>query len=844
MKRFLQRYTSDKRFLIAGTIILGLLLLSSAFAPLIAPFDPYAQTCTPFARPSSAHWLGCNDMGQDLFSELLYGGRTSLFVGLFAAFYATLVATAVALFSGYIGGRVDTILMRIVDVVMALPFLPLVIVLGVFIGPGIGTQIFVIALVMWAPSARELRSQVLKIRETDYIDASICMGSSSVSVIFRHVLPELMPLVIPQFIRIAQSAILIESSLSFLGLGNPIIKSWGSILFFANTRTAFLTGAWLYWVLPPGFCIALAVLSFAFIGFSLGGKAGMEYKPYGSFIRKLRKKGGQHPKGKAMVVDNLSVVYHSQGKHLAAAKNVNLSLNRNEIIGVVGESGCGKSTIAMAILSLLKAPSEITSGTVYLGEKDLLKIPSDEFYRLRGKRLAFIPQNAMSVLNPVVSIKNQIVEAIQTHQDLTSERAGERALELLDMVEIPRERADSYSHEISGGMRQRIVLAMALANDPEVLIADEPTTGLDVLIQKEIINLLVKLKESFSLSVVFITHDLPLVVSFADRLAVMYRSRLVEQGRMENLLKAPRHAYTKGLLASFPRLKEEKRWRRPLVGNKTDPLMQVINVSKTYRASRRFPGRQKREVKALRAVSFEIRKGEIVGLIGKSGSGKTTLAKLMMGLEQPDQGEIIFNSTHLHTLGSFKRQAILRDLHLIFQDPYQSIRNGMRILDVISEPLKISGMAHTANIKNRVREALDEVNLPTGDDFLNRNPSELSGGQRQRISFARAIVNKPKFIIADEPTSMLDVSLRQGMLGLMESIRAKYQVGFLFITHDLALARHFCDRLLVLKDGVQVEEGESDTVINNPVHPYTRALVDAVREPDLLDPDKNGRKSA
>ena len=279
----------ESRFRTAGLVLLTFFFTVSLLAPLIAPFDPYERSGIPFQKPGWEHPLGCNDVGHDLFSELLYGGRISLFIGLFASLYSTLVATLFALAAGYFGGRTDRFIMRFVDVIMSLPFLPLVIVLGVFLGPGITTQIVVITTVMWAHPCRELRSQVLKIRESGYIDAARAMGEGSGTTIYRHVLPELMPLIVPQFVRVVQSAIMIESSLSFLGLGDPVLKSWGSILFFANTRAAFLTGAWVNWVLPPGLCISLTVLGFSLIGFSLNGRIGLVYHSFGSFeLRRLK----------------------------------------------------------------------------------------------------------------------------------------------------------------------------------------------------------------------------------------------------------------------------------------------------------------------------------------------------------------------------------------------------------------------------------------------------------------------------------------------------------------------------------------------------------------------------
>ncbi len=826
----------EMRFRIVGVIILAVFLISSILAPVIAPFDPYERSGIPFQRPGGGHILGCNDVGHDLFSELLFGGRVSLFIGLFASFYSTLVATLLALISGYFGGAIDRLIMRIVDVVMSLPFLPLVIVLGVFLGPGISTQIIVITTVMWAPPCRELRSQVMKIRESGYIDASRSMGEGSVPIIYRHVLPELMPLIVPQFVRVVQHAVLIESALSFLGLGDPVLKSWGSILFFANTRAAFLTGAWVNWVLPPGLCIALIVLAFSLIGFSLGGRIGLTYYSFGSFVLKRKNTNENKPSGGSKLsINGLEVVYSPGKNECVAVDGVSFDINPGEMMGLVGESGCGKSTIAMSILGLLRYPAEIRKGVIFLDGDELLGKSRQDYVKIRGKKIAYIPQNAMNALNPVISVEKQIIEAIQTHQNITRSEAVKRTMELLKMVDIPSERAKAFNHELSGGMKQRVVIAMALANDPDFLIADEPTTGLDVLVQWEIVNLLVKLKEKFHLSVLFITHDIPLVMNFADRMAVMYQGRIVDLGTIKDVYSNPGHFHTKDLFMNFPRLYEDKKWLREESHSGKQASLKLENVSKSFNSKRGIFGKSLPTVNAVRDFNLSVMPGEVVGLIGGSGSGKSTIARLVMGLERHYSGKIYINGRLMLPGGSRKtRQEILKDIHLVFQDPYQSMRTHMKIPDIVAEPLRIHGIRDKVEIASRVKEALKEVNLPFDEGFLKRTPAELSGGQRQRLSFARAIAIRPKFIIADEPTSMLDVSLRCGLLELMEKLRSDYGVGFVFITHDLALARHFCDRLIVLKEGVVVEQGLSDRLVLSPENDYTKALISAAEEPELI----------
>lgn len=833
--KFLDFSEPESRFRSIGLLILMLFFILSVFAAVLSPYDPYQRTGLPFERPSLEHPLGCNDVGHDLFSELLYGGRISLFIGLFASLYSTLAATVLALISGYFGGRTDRLIMRCVDVVMSLPFLPLVIVLGVFLGPGISTQIIVITTVMWASPCRELRSQVMKIRSSGYVDASKAMGGSSGRIIFRHVLPELMPLIVPQFVRVVQSAIMIESSLSFLGLGDPVLKSWGSILFFANTRAAFLTGAWINWVLPPGLCITLTVLGFSLVGFSLNGKTGLVYHSFGSYALKRGNKPLIPPDGSARLsLRELSTAYSPGKNEFLAVNGVSLDIAPGEMLGLVGESGCGKSTIAMSILGLLRHPTEIRSGCICLDSDDLLDLKGPEIVALRGKRMAYIPQNAMNALNPVITVEGQLAEAVKGPRYSGREEKSARIREVLELVDIPLDRAAAYSHELSGGMKQRIVIAMAIINNPDFLIADEPTTGLDVLVQDEIVHLLIRLKERMGISILFITHDLPLVMNHADKLTVMYQGRIVDRGTPESVYNDPTHDHTKELFRNFPRLFEEKRWNRLVPGHSSEQALTLSHVNKTFHSKRGLLSKHLPPVPAVRDVSLSVMPGEVVGLIGGSGSGKSTIARMILGLESIDSGRISIAGRNASAGSAWERQQLRRQIHLVFQDPYGSMRNHMKIADIVAEPLQIQGISDKGERERLVAEALREVNLPQDAAFVSRTPDELSGGQRQRLSFARAIAAKPRFIIADEPTSMLDVSLRCGLLELMEKLRIDYGVGFLFITHDLSLARHFCDRILVLNRGSLLEEGDSDSVIFTPRHDYTFRLIHAAKEPELM----------
>ncbi len=813
-----------------GLLILFVFIAAAVFAPLLTQYGPKELVCDPFQRPGGAHWLGCNDVGQDLLTKLLYGARVSLFVGLAVATVSTLVATAIAITAGYRGGWVDQVAMRIVDVVMSLPFLPLVIVLGVYFGASIMTQVLVISFVMWAQPVRELRSQVLSIRSAGFVEASASMGASALAINIRHILPELLPLIVPQFVRVAHNAILVESSLAFLGLGDPVQDSWGSMLFHANARTAFLTGAWTNWVLPPGLAIAIAVVAFAFVGFGFStGETRRRSK-----VVNVPKDEGVSPEAAAdarLAVRDLVVDYAVPTTSVRAVDHVSLDLRQGEFVGLVGESGSGKTTVAMAVLGLLTPPASVNGGQVWLDRTNLLHASPALLRLLRGRRIALVPQSAMNALNPVTTVMTQIVEALRVHTELNQSEAKERAVQLLRLAEFPDDRQGAYPHELSGGMRQRAVIAIALANDPDVVIADEPTTGLDVLVQAEIMDLLVGLQRRLGISILFVTHNLPLVARVADRLAVMYQGRLVDVGAPATLDRPDRHAHTRALFANIPQLDAPKRWRREI---RTDndssvdrPILELRKVTKTFR-SPGFGRARRNVVTALDGISLRLVGGEVIGLVGGSGSGKTTIARLLTGRIQPDSGSVLYQGQPVDRLRSKDRIGMLQAVHMVFQDPYQSLRRGMRIRDIVAEPLRIAGQHAAHDLGSKVTEALSAAQLPADEEFQQRFPTALSGGQRQRVAFARAIVTNPRVIIADEPTSMLDQSIRMGVLELMETLRRDRGTSFIFITHDIVLARHFCDRLLVLRDGHMVETGEADTVTLRPQHPYTKSLIEAV----------------
>ncbi|MGH8999759.1 MAG: dipeptide/oligopeptide/nickel ABC transporter permease/ATP-binding protein, partial [Acidimicrobiia bacterium] len=468
--------------------------------------------------------------------------------------------------------------------VLSLPVLPLTIVVGVFLGPGISTQVIVIAAVIWAGVARELRAQVLSVRERDHVAAARSMGGGARYVLRRHVAPAVAPLVVPQFVLATKTAILLEASLAFLGLGDVRAQSWGTMLFFAHSRSAFLTDAWLWWVIPPGAAIAATVTGFALLGYAFEERARPSLgdrpaRPLGRARSRpdeqARPDGGQVGDGPVavrsaaagaggdagvawpLVVEGLTVVYRSgpDGGEVTAVDDVSLSVAPGELLGLVGESGCGKSTLAAVATGLLPAAGTVTGGRVVIGGHDLGSLPAGALRRLRGDRVALVPQEAMSALNPVLTIRAQLAEAVRAHRAVSRSAAEQRVGELLELVRLDPGRSRDYPHQLSGGMRQRVVIAMALANDPALVVADEPTSGLDVLVAADLLDLLDDLRRRFGLALLVISHDLPVVERVADRIAVMHRGALVEVGPATQVSAAPGHPYTRRLVGAVPRLR-------------------------------------------------------------------------------------------------------------------------------------------------------------------------------------------------------------------------------------------------------------------------------------------------
>ena len=551
-------------------------------------------------------------------------------------------------------------------------------------------------------------------------------------------------------------------------------------------------------------------------------------------------------------VKDLSVAFGSN----RVVQNINYTLRRGRTLGIVGESGSGKSVSSLALMGLLPKTASV-SGSVRLGNTDLLALDEDGFRAIRGHRISMIFQEPMTSLNPVQKCGAQVLEMLNAHPDSTPSPIPpkQRVIELFREVLLPRPEKifDSYPHEISGGQKQRVMIAMALINHPDIIIADEPTTALDVTVQKTILELLVSLQQKHGIGIIFITHDLGVIAQIADDIMVMYRGKVVEQGPADQILHHPRQPYTQGLLACRPPLDSHPR-RLPTVEeflnaqnnrpphspltpphSPLTPLITVRNLSVTYTLKRNLFGHPLQTLKGVDGVSFDIYEGETLGLVGESGCGKTTLGRAMLRLIDHSDGSLSYRGRSLDTLSPHEMRALRPKLQIIFQDPYSSLNPRITIGDAIAEPLKVHRKALTHKNEayqnqplpdDSVRALMEQVGL--SPDWYNRYPHELSGGQRQRVCIARALILRPELVVCDESVSALDVSVQAQVLNLLNDLKEHYRFTYLFITHDLSVVHYMADRILVMQKGKVVESGTPDDLFRNPQTDYTRSLLDAI----------------
>ena len=604
--------------------------------------------------------------------------------------------------------------------------------------------------------------------------------------------------------------------------------------------------------------------------------------------------------GLILNISDLSIAYRSGGGDVRAVRHVDLALHAGEVVGLAGESGCGKSTLAYGSMRLLRPPAVITGGSVtYHGRRlgaggiDVLTAGAEQLRALRWREIAIVFQSAMNSLNPVLRVRDQLLDALSAHLALTREQRHDRIVELIEMVGIPRARLASYPHELSGGMRQRVMIAMALAAEPEVVIMDEPTTALDVVVQRDILAEIFELKDALGFSVLFITHDLSLLLEIADRVVIMYAGQVVESGTREDIHRRAAHPYTRGLLTSFPRLRGPRVKLSGIPGSppdlrgtlpgcpfvprcgfatdacKTidmalipveldhlsacpfvnaarqesepvaaaqqrqaqdgDVALQAVDLEKRYRLGRHV------EVEAVRGVSLALRRGTITALVGESGSGKTTVARLLAGQEHRSGGQILLDGAPIDPAARRGFRAYKGAVQMVFQDPFASLNPLHTVRYHLHRALRLhADRTGRECSQDELDRLLGQVRLSPPEQFRDSYPHELSGGQRQRVAIARSLAASPRVLLADEPVSMLDVSIRLEMLDLIEELRARLDLAVLYITHDIASARYFADEILVMHGGEIVERGPAEQVTQAPSHDYTRLLIASAPDPDAF----------
>jgi peptide/nickel transport system permease protein len=956
-----------------GALLLLFFIVVAIFPGQIAPDSPTNISFSPGLPPSSLHWLGTTSQGQDIYSQLVWGTRQSLIIALAAGGLATLVSVIVGVSAAYLGGVWDGVLSLVTDVLLVIPIFPLVIVIAAYLrSAGLVDMVIVLGALGWSYGARQLRVQVLSLRNRDFLKAATVRGENRFYIIGAEIMPTLTSLIMATFLGSAVFAVLTAAGLQFVGLGNPNAQSWGTMLYWAQNAEALGAGMPL-WAIMPGVCIALLGGAFAFLNYAFdeisnpalrpvrrraripfvrsaahafeGGGDGATSRPGLATVATVPERAAKRgaPGGVGLVpgtstngdsagkpgvqhlleVRQLSVAYATDAGPVVAVDHVDLDLDPGEFLAVVGESGCGKSTLLFAISKLLTKPAGIAGGSVVFRGREMATMSDKQLRHVRWREFSVVMQNAMNALNPVMTLREQMWDACRAHSTMSKEEIADRSAEVLRLVSIDPLHLASYPHQLSGGMRQRAMIAMALLFTPALVIMDEPTSALDVVAQRSLMRQIRDLQDRLGFAVIFVTHDISLVSHFSDRLMVMYAGQVAELGPTPEIFGMPRHPYSRALLEAFPSIRGEKAVLTGIAGSPPNmasppsgcrfhprcadalpecatvepplyerggalvrcllykdasqtttslagrsapgadnlataapvagavpegtwapvagpqpstngqpaaPLLEVVGLTKRFSLAGFW---SRKRLHAVDNVSFTIAPREIVALVGESGSGKSTVARLLAMLYKPSAGEVLFEGRPISALRRRGEKRTYRGhVPMVFQDPYSSINGTYRVSHGIMRAIRL----HRRDIGRSGRRAeairvMEAVGLRPADAMLSKYPHELSGGQRQRIGFAQALALRPKLVLADEPVSMLDVSIRVGLLNLMTELRAREGVSILYITHDLASARYVADRVIVMYAGHVVEVGPTEQALAAPCHPYTKLLLSAAPDP-------------
>ncbi|EYT55933.1 hypothetical protein H490_0104805 [Leucobacter sp. UCD-THU] len=821
---------------VAGATLFALILLAALLAPALAPYPPNAQNLTGgLLPPSPEHWFGTDQLGRDVLSRMLFAAQTDLRVAVLAALAPFAIGVTVGLVTGYFGGAVDWVGSRVIDTVIAFPFYVIVIAIVFAVGAGEGGIIVAFALVGWVGYARVLRAMTASLREAGWVQAARGGGLSHARVLLRHLLPNVLPQAI---VLLATEIVLIMVAivtLGYLGLGiQPPTPDWGTMI---SDGQAFITTHWWLSALP-GLAVVLTGVALSLLGDGVGdalrigdegvarrgergdGRGGL---PLGGqrLATRLRRSGPSAPHGAGRLepgevrVRGLRVeaVGHgardSGGRRPALVDGVSFEVRPGEALGIVGESGSGKSLTLRALLGMLPAGTRVAEGAAAAGGP---------------VRMVF--QDPLTALDPLTRVGVQLREAVEASDGGPRGAARRRVLELLEQVRLPDPQriARAYPHQLSGGQRQRVVIAMALAGDPAVLLCDEPTTALDVTVQRRVLDLLDELRRTRGITLVFVSHDLAVVASMCERIVVMRGGRAVETGATQQVVRSARDPYTRSLLEAVPTLPDpapdpadaaepleaEPAGRED--GQRSQPALEVRGAQVRYGRSVAVDG-----------VSLAVARGGALGIVGESGSGKTTLARAIVGQLPLTEGEILLDGRPQPPRRS---RAELRAVQLVPQDPYSSLDPRMTVAQTLEELLRVHGLVRRAAPRRaRIAELLESVRLDPA--LAHAYPHELSGGQRQRVALARALAVQPRVIVADEPTSALDVSVQASVVALLQELRREPGVTLVLVSHDLAVVHELCEAVLVMRGGEAVESGGS-AFFTAPRTAYGRELIGAV----------------
>ena len=828
----LRRFRANPMAMI-GLVILSLLVLVAIFGPMVWHLDHTDITSDLSQPPSWHHPLGTDTLGHDMLAMAMRGMQQSLLIAASVAVIASLLGTMLGVVSGYLGGLVDTSIMRSVDLVLTVPTIALAAFLGHAMSDSgvswLGLSL-VLGALFWTSVARLVRGVTLGLRQLPFVKAAQVMGAGRLRIILRHLVPNVADHVIVATTLLVGVAILSETGLSFLGFGvRPPDTSLG--LLISDAQTAVLTRPWLFY--SPGFLIILIVLSVNYVGEGLRDAFNPRAAPTNPLVirRRARTAAAALPLTGDALVGLTGFTVRFPGVEDPAVDDIDLTIARGEVLALVGESGSGKSLTSLAIAGLLPTGA-IQSGRVAFDGRDMGGLGFEQWRHYRGRRIATILQDPSTSLNPVITIGSQFHESFCLAGQVPRAESRARAIELLRLMAVtdPESRLAQYPHQMSGGIRQRIVIALAMTHNPDLIIADEPTTALDVTVQAGVLEALRIARERTGSAMLFITHDLALVAGVADRVAVMRAGRIVEEQDVFGLFARPRDPYTKRLLSLAPHLGlKSAAVSGPAPERHEAPLLRVENLSRHFlRPRSRSVRGQDRTIHALSGVSFDLATGETLGIVGESGSGKTTLLNTILGLYRPSTGRVVFGGVDLATADAVARRRASRNMSVVFQDPYSSLDPRMTVAELLAEPARIHGLA--GDPRRRALEMLDRVRLPA--TALSRFPHEFSGGQRQRIAIARALMLDPRLVVLDEPVSALDVSIQQDIMALLAELKRDFGVAYLLVAHDLAVVAELSDRIGVMFGGQMVELDDARKVVSAPGHPYTRTLLDAVPIPD------------